>query len=70
MSKDIVPVPCPRCGEAQNTCEGGFDPYAEPFGLVDCMVCGYLFEADEYRSRMAVRIAELPPLRDARPSEH
>ncbi len=62
---DIVPVPCPRCGEAQNTCEGGFDPGKEPFGGVNCMVCGHVFTADEYRRRAAARIAHLPPLRSA-----
>ena len=60
---DIVPVPCPRCGEAQNTCEGDFDRSAEPFGEVNCMVCGYVFKADEYRRRAAARIAHLPPLK-------
>ncbi len=48
MTTELRPVPCPRCGEAQNTMPGGFDPAAEPFGPVRCMVCAHLFSRDEY----------------------
>ncbi len=48
MSERSTPVPCPNCGEAQNVIPGGFDPEAEPFGPVTCMVCGHEFTRDEY----------------------
>jgi len=58
MTADLVPVPCPRCGEAQNTTPGHFDPEAEPFGPVACMVCGRDFTRDEYLAGLAARLAE------------
>lgn len=48
MTDGIFPVPCPQCGESQNVTPGGFDPAAEPFGPVTCMVCGRAFSRDEY----------------------
>lgn len=49
MTTNLRPVPCPRCGQAQNTMPGGFDPEREPFGPVRCMVCGHEFSPEEYR---------------------
>ena len=54
----ITPVPCPDCGEAQNVTPGGFDPEAEPFGPVTCMVCGHEFTRDEYRVGHKACLAE------------
>ena len=48
MLKELIPVKCPACNEAQNTMIDGFDPRLEPFGPVDCMVCGHQFSRDEY----------------------
>lgn len=48
MPIKLVPVSCPRCGEAQNKFAGGFDPLREPFGPVECMVCGHAFSREEY----------------------
>ena len=56
MALDIMPVPCPHCGEAQNVIPGGFDPEAQPFGPVSCMVCGRKFSRDEYLAGLRARI--------------
>ncbi|HEX9703445.1 MAG TPA: hypothetical protein VGA19_11390 [Rhodospirillales bacterium] len=56
MALKIMPVPCPHCGEAQNVTPGGFDPEAEPFGPVSCMVCGRKFTRDEYLSGLKARL--------------
>lgn len=61
-STDIVPVKCPRCGEAQNTSDGGLDPLALD-ASVGCMVCGYTFEAAEYRRLLGERLQQLAGLR-------
>lgn len=58
MAGPILPVPCPKCGERQNTLRGGFDPDREPFGRVSCMVCGHAFTAEEYRAGLALARAE------------
>ncbi|OHC80066.1 MAG: hypothetical protein A3B62_05380 [Rhodospirillales bacterium RIFCSPLOWO2_01_FULL_65_14] len=57
MAIEIMPVPCPHCGEAQNVTPGGFDPEAEPFGPVTCMVCGRKFSQDEYLAGLKERLA-------------
>lgn len=59
---DILPVRCPRCGEAQNTLEGSHDPFSDQ-AQVGCMVCGYTFTSVEYRQLMAERQQEFAPLR-------
>ncbi len=57
LRTDILPVRCPACGEAQNTLEGASDPLAEQ-AHVGCMVCGYVFDAAEYRQLLAERQQE------------
>lgn len=44
----LLPVSCPRCGEAQNTMPVGFDPDKVPFQNVSCMACGRVFSQKEY----------------------
>lgn len=61
MSLDVVPVRCPRCGEAQNTLDGATDPGAAA-ARVGCMVCGYTFEPLEYRRLLDARLLELQRL--------
>lgn len=58
MSLDIVPVPCPVCGEAQNTMDGATDPMA-PAARIGCMVCGHVFAPTEYLELSIARRAEL-----------
>ena len=48
MLNRIYPVTCKICGESQNTVPGGFDPQAEPFGPVSCMVCNHQFSQSDY----------------------
>ncbi|MEQ8505559.1 MAG: hypothetical protein RIB80_09540 [Rhodospirillales bacterium] len=48
MARDLYPVSCPNCGEAQNVLPGGFDPDRVPFGPVTCMVCGRDFSREDY----------------------
>ena len=47
---NIPPVPCPVCNESQNSFAGAFDPDQDPFIQVTCMVCGHVFEKDEFLS--------------------
>lgn len=58
MTSTLLPVPCPKCGEAQNTTPGNFDPNDEPFGPVNCMVCGYEFMQVEYLRGLKIRRRE------------
>ncbi len=53
MTRDLYPVACPRCGEAQNSLPGAFDPDRNPFGPVSCMVCGHEFSREEYLAGLA-----------------
>ncbi len=48
MLDHIYPVTCQVCGESQNTVPGGFNPRAEPFGPVSCMVCNHQFSQSDY----------------------
>jgi hypothetical protein len=48
MMRELLPVPCPRCDEKQNTHAGDFDPDRVPFGQVLCMACGHVFKRGEY----------------------
>ncbi len=48
MTRELLPVPCPRCDEKQNTHSGDFDPDRVPFGPVLCMACGHAFKRGEY----------------------
>lgn len=59
---DILPVRCPRCGEAQNTLEGSLDPLSDQ-AHVGCMVCGYTFTSSEYRRLLGERQQEFASLR-------
>ncbi len=61
-SVDIVPVKCPRCGEAQNTSDGTTDPLALD-AQVGCMVCGYRFDAGEYRRLLGERLERMVGLK-------
>lgn len=54
---DILPVKCPQCGEAQNTLDGAQDPLSSG-ASVGCMVCNYVFGAEEYRRLLAERQRE------------
>ena len=58
METTTLPVPCPNCAEAQNVTPGGFEPDAEPFGPVTCMVCGHEFTREEYPARQEARLKE------------
>jgi len=62
MRTDILPVKCPGCGEAQNTLDGAADPLS-PQARVGCMVCGYAFGTEEYRTLLAERQREFQTLR-------
>tara|TARA_R110000796_G_scaffold18284_4_gene55418 strand:+ start:650 stop:865 length:216 start_codon:yes stop_codon:yes gene_type:complete len=53
MARELYPVSCPHCGEAQNVMPGGFDPDRVPFGPVTCMACGNNFTRDDYLSGLA-----------------
>ncbi|MAY68560.1 MAG: hypothetical protein CMM77_15710 [Rhodospirillaceae bacterium] len=61
MAKELYPVPCPQCGEAQNVMPGGFDPDRDPFGPVTCMVCGNNFARDDYLDGLARATARRKP---------
>ena len=58
---DILPVKCPQCGEAQNTLDGAEDPLS-PGASVGCMVCNYIFDADESRRLLLERQREFEGL--------
>ncbi|MEK9673200.1 MAG: hypothetical protein VW268_11970 [Rhodospirillaceae bacterium] len=64
MTRDLYPVACPRCREAQNTTAGKFDPDAEPFGPVTCMVCGHDFTREQYLSGLADQAARRGTIMD------
>ncbi|MEL0107543.1 MAG: hypothetical protein ACO3MW_08075 [Rhodospirillales bacterium] len=54
----LVPIPCPDCGEAQNKSTGQFDPFQEPFGPMECMVCNHAFTREEYFAGLRARIPD------------
>jgi len=62
MTREVVPVACPACGEFQNMLPGGFDPDADPFDAVICMVCRRPFSRIEYLTGLNQRIDELDAL--------
>ncbi|MEQ8194943.1 MAG: hypothetical protein RIB59_10685 [Rhodospirillales bacterium] len=62
MALKLVPVSCPRCGEAQNKSAGGFDPHKAPFGPVECMVCGHAFSREEYFAGLQAKTPDLEPI--------
>ncbi len=45
----IPPVRCPQCGESQNRFSGRVGPGDQDFKKIDCMVCGRVFDTEEYR---------------------
>ena len=59
MHRELFPVPCPQCGESQNVTPGGFNPDANPFGPVICMICGRAFSYDEYLTGLEARLRAL-----------
>ena len=59
MHRELFPVPCPQCGESQNVTLGSFDPDANPFGPVICMICGRPFSCDEYLAGLEARLRAL-----------
>lgn len=61
MARDLYPVPCPQCGEAQNVMPGGFDPDRAPFGPVTCMVCGHDFSRVDYLDALSREAARRRP---------
>ena len=67
MTRTIVPVPCPVCGEKQNRTPGDFDPDFEPFGPVACMVCGHQFSPGQYKSALQQALRELETRRPSKP---
>jgi len=66
MTREVVPVACPACGEYQNMLPGGFDPDADPFDAVICMVCRRPFSQIEYLTGLNRRIDELNVLNGPR----
>ncbi len=58
----IYPVACPICGECQNILPGGFEPFSEPFGKVNCMVCNHQFSKIEYLAGLDARARALAAL--------
>ena len=67
MTRSILPVPCPECGEKQNHTPGDFDPDREPFGPVACMVCGHQFISGEYKSALQQALREQEARRRPKP---
>ncbi len=59
---DVLPVRCPQCGECQNSLPHGGNPLAAGTEIT-CMVCGYVFDAMEYRRLLVERQKEFQPLR-------
>jgi len=53
--KNLLPVTCAVCSESQNTMHGGFDTDGLPAGTVNCMVCGHVFQRDEYLRGLETR---------------
>ncbi|PPR77813.1 MAG: hypothetical protein CFH06_01085 [Alphaproteobacteria bacterium MarineAlpha3_Bin5] len=69
MLKELIPVNCPSCGEAQNTMPDGFDPRLEPFGPVECMVCGHNFSQDEYLKGLKAQRNRIEMWQPPKPAE-
>ena len=67
MTRTIVPVPCPVCEEKQNVTPGDFDPDREPFGPVQCMVCGHEFTPGEYKSALHQALRDRESRRRSKP---
>ena len=67
MTREVVPVACPACGEYQNMLPGGFNPDDDPFDEVVCMVCRRPFSKAEYLTGLNRRLDELNALEGPRP---
>jgi hypothetical protein len=61
MARELYPVSCPNCGEAQNAMPGGFNPDRDPFGPVTCMVCGNDFSREDYMAGLERAAARRRP---------
>lgn len=53
LAPGMGPARCPECGERQNVAQGEFDPAREPFGPLNCMVCGHTFTRREFVAGLA-----------------
>ncbi len=53
----IPPVRCPQCGECQNRFSGRVSPEDQTFEKIDCMVCGRVFNPEEYRGLVSDALA-------------
>lgn len=62
MTREIVPVNCPSCGESQNVLPNGFDPDTTPFGPVSCMICHRQFDQSEYLAGLQKKLTYLRSL--------
>lgn len=59
----LPPVRCPKCGERQNRFSGRMTQDKSEFHRIDCMVCGRVFELEEYRDLIAeARAQPLPSI--------
>jgi hypothetical protein len=58
LAPDMGPARCPNCGESQNVAQGAFDPAREPFGPLNCMVCGHTFTRREFQAGIRHLCAE------------
>ena len=60
----IPPVRCPQCGERQNRFTGRMGKDEQGFEKIDCMVCGRVFDADEYQALLSqARTEPTPPIK-------
>ncbi len=53
LAPGMGPARCPNCGERQNVAQGEFDPAREPFGPLNCMVCGHTFTRREFQAGLS-----------------
>jgi len=58
----IPPVRCPQCGERQNRFHGRAGPDRSTYDRIDCMVCGRVFESEEYRDLVSEARSEPNPM--------
>jgi len=56
----VPPVRCPQCGERQNRFTGRMGKEDQRFEKVDCMVCGRVFDDDEYQELLSQARASSP----------
>lgn len=59
------PVRCPQCGERQNRFNSRAGSGNNGFDKIDCMVCGRVFEPEEYQNLLIQAQAEpVPPIEE------